>query len=128
MAKVIEYVELDIQYLLEDFSNFSCIRMGFPPEKNTTLKVLFLREPASHYVEVLVGKTYENARGQMLIINGTDDPEGLSMYKTVIKFDYHLLDSLKIDGISTIDQLMDNVPLFCLNSNLRQIFWEEFHH
>lgn len=128
MTEELEYVELDILYLLDDFSHFSHTRMGFRPEKNTTLKVLFLHKSTMDEVQVLVGRIDDNTQKQRLCIYDSEDSEGQSIFTSVINFDYRLIDSLKIEGITTIDQLMENVPVFCLNGIIRQIFWEEFHH
>ena len=60
-----------------------------------------------------------------MIIEGTDDPEGPSDYTTTIKFDIRLLDHLMIEGIDTIEDMMNNVPILCLNQKIKKILWEE---
>ena len=60
----------------------------------------------------------------ILICDGTDDPDGLSDYTAIIKFDNRLIQLLSIKTVETVDDLMDNVPVFCLNQKVKKILWE----
>ena len=84
---------MDMLYLLDDFMPFVRIRMNFRPEKNTILKTLFLRKPGANFIQILIGKLEGTTEEQKLILEGTDDPNGQSVYKSVIKFDERLLAS-----------------------------------
>ena len=69
------------------------------------------RHPKKQSIEVFIGwKDESNTR---LIVEGTDDPDGLSGYVHKIKFDNGLIEQFMIDEVITLDDLMDNVPIFC---------------
>ena len=100
--------------------------MFYKPEKETTLKVVFWRNPQRKIIQALIGfKTDPTSFDDRLIVEGTDDPDGPSDYIAMIKFDNKLLNHLMIDEIDTVEDLMDNVPIFCLNQKVKKILWEE---
>ena len=102
------------------------MRLLFKPKEETTLKVVFWRKPGKNYIQTHIGfKTDPTSFKDTLIVEGTDDPDGPSDYIATIKFDNKLLDHLMIDDIDSVEELMDNVPIFCLNQKVKKILWEE---
>ena len=98
----------------------------YKPEKETTLKVVFWRKPEKKVIQALIGfKTDPTSFKDELIVEGTDDPDSPSDYIAMVKFDNRLLDHLLIDDVDTVEELMENVPIFCLNQKVKKILWEE---
>ena len=58
MALKFQYVEIDVKYLMEEFSNFAQVRLEYKPKKETTLKVVFWRNPSKFQVQVIIGYKY----------------------------------------------------------------------
>ena len=75
MALTMEYVEINIKYQMEEFSAFAQVRLNYKPEKETTLKVIFWRNPDKKVIHVLTGfKKHSNSFSEELIVEGTNDP------------------------------------------------------
>ena len=92
------------------------------------MKALFLRDPAKPFVQVLLGLVdKDDPASTRLVLEGTDAPDRTSNFKAVLKFDARLIRAFRRDGVATVSELMDNVPLFCLNRGFRKICWEELH-
>lgn len=126
MALHLQYVEINVKYMLEEFSTFAQVRLMYKPEKETTLKVVFWRNPEKKVIQALIGfKTDPTSFKDELIVEGTDDPDSPSDYIAMVKFDNRLLDHLLIDDVDTVEELMENVPIFCLNQKVKKILWEE---
>ena len=84
-----------------------------------------MRKYDSEAVHVLVGPKSDNER---LVMEGTDDPDGISSYKTCITFDVRLITMMGVDKVDTVDDMINNVPLFMLSSQVfKKILWEELH-
>lgn len=64
-----------------------------------------------------------------LIVEGTDDPEGLSCYRTYLKLNAEFFAAKNLESLDlkTVREAMDNVPSLCENRSFKQIIWEEFH-
>ena len=63
-----------------------------------------------------------------MLFEGTDDPDGLSCYQVMIKFDERLIEQYNLNEVKTVESLMDNVPIFCGCHRFRKLMWEEFHN
>ena len=63
-----------------------------------------------------------------LVIEGTDDPDGIAPYTTLVTFDLRLITMMSVKKVDTIDDLINNVPLFIISSQaFKKILWEELH-
>ena len=61
-------------------------------------------------------------------MEGTDDPDGIAPYTTAVTFDLRLITMLGVKKVDTVDDLINNVPLFMLSSQVfKKILWEELH-
>lgn len=110
---------------MEDFSVFAQMRPNFRPEKDSALNVVFFKKPNKQSVKILVGVNDGSEESKKLISEGTDDPDSPSKYNFVINFDNRLIHMLNINGIDSLDMLMDNVPLFCICPKVKKIIWDE---
>lgn len=131
MALELQYVEINVPYRMDEFSNFAQIRLNYKPANDTTMKVIFWRNPQKqkkHLVQCLIGSKDENGGGSnKLIVEGTDDPEGKSDYIYIIEFGVQLIEAMMLDEVETVGDLMNNVPLFCQSQKFKKILWEEIH-
>ena len=66
------YVETSVRYELEEFSSYKQIKLNFRPEKDSTLKLLFLHTLGKRHVLMLVGlvESPEEEKPTTLVING----------------------------------------------------------
>ena len=77
-------------------------------------------------MQVIIGfKKDSNCVNEKLIVEDTEDPDGTSDYITMIKFDNRLMRFLMIEEVESVDDLMENVPIFCLDQKFKKLLWEE---
>ena len=128
-AENLEYVEVNLIYHIKEFSLYTFNRINYKPSKPTMIKAVFCtRAPSRNFIEVFVGSLQNEEDGKKLLIDGTDDPKGLSIFTLVIRFDNRLIEAMNFDKVKTIEEFMDNVPLCCLNIKLKKLLWEELHN
>ena len=61
-------------------------------------------------------------------MEGTDDPDGIAPYTAVVTFDLRLITMMSVKKVDTVDDMMNNVPLFLQSSQIiKKILWEELH-
>ena len=48
-----------------------------------------------------------------LILDGTEEPDALSVYTMQMKFGLEFITTMGVEGINTVIDAMNNVPLFC---------------
>ena len=87
------------------------MRLNFKPAEATSIKLLFLRKYGADVVHVLVGPKVP-AHLDKLVIEGTDDPDGIAPYTTAVTFDLRLITMMSVKKVDTVDDLINNVPLF----------------
>ena len=117
-------------YEMDEFSFYTFNRIDFRPNKPSKIRAVFCTiPPEKEFIEVCVGPiTLKNkAEAEKLLVEGTDDPKANSIYTCVIRFDERLIQTFDIDQVKTVEQFMDNVPICCLNKNVKKILWEELH-
>ena len=103
------------------------VRLHFVPPAGTSIKLLFLRKYGSDVVHVLVGPKVAPHLDK-LVMEGTDDPDGIAPYTTCVSFDLRLITMMSVKKVDTVDDLINNVPTFILNSQVfKKILWEELH-
>ena len=91
-AEQLEYIEMTLKYQLEEFSFYVADRIHFKPYKTTYLRAIFFTKPESlDYVEVFVGLVRDKEVANKLLYEGTDDPDGNSMFDLTIRFDERLI-------------------------------------
>ena len=116
-----------MDYLIEEFSQFCVVRLHFKPAEATSIKLLFLRKYGSDVVHVLIGPKVPSHLDK-LVMEGTDDPDGIAPYTTAVTFNLRLITMLGVKKVDTVDDLINNVPLFMLSSQVfKKILWEELH-
>ena len=42
----------------------------------------------------------------------------------MVRFDDNLIEYLMIEEVGSVEDLMDNIPIFCLNYKVKKILWE----
>ena len=76
---------------------------------------------------MLVGKKDENDQENRLIIEGTDKPNEQSIFTEMVRFNARLLQTLGVENIRTVEDVINQAPYLCQNMNFKKIIWEEFH-
>lgn len=107
------YVETSVRYELEEFSSYKQIKLNFRPEKDSTLKLLFLHTLGKKHVILLVGLVENPEEEKRLILDGTDEPDSLSVYTLEMKFGDDFVQTMEVDGISGVNDVINKVPFFC---------------
>ena len=60
LSKRLDYIEVNLKYVMEEFSFFSALRINHKPNKVTHLRVTFFKSCDDKYIEVYVGKLNNN--------------------------------------------------------------------
>jgi len=125
MAYKQHYIEINVKYSLEEFLPFARIRLKFKPEKASMVKVIFYHKPRNKFITCMLGLIDTDEQANELIIDGTDDPDGPSLYTTTLKFDTRLIKTLQDDKVNSIKTFMENVPYVCTLHSVKKLIWEE---
>lgn len=127
LSRKLEYIEVNIKYIMEEFSNFSAMRINFRPTKNTTVRAAFFLNYDRRSIEIYVGKIQTMAQQEQLLLDGTDDPKGDSNFELMIRFDERFIHFIEIQDIFSCDDMMKNVPICCQSIRLKKVIWEELY-
>ena len=60
-----------------------------------------------------------------MLLDGTDDPKGESNFELMLRFDERFVQALEIEGITSCDEMMKNIPICCQSIRLKKVVWEE---
>jgi len=109
----LEYIEVNLKFIMEEFSFFSALRINYKPHKVSQLRATFFSSPNNQFVEAYVGKIKSKEQANELLIDGTKMPEANSIYEICIRFDKRLIRAIEVEGVQTVADFMNNVPLCC---------------
>lgn len=56
LSRKLEYIEINVKYIMEEFSNFSAMRIKNRPTKNTQIRTAFFLNYDRKSIEVYIAK------------------------------------------------------------------------
>ena len=69
----------------------------------------------------------DDEASQRLVIEGTDKPDEISIFKEMVRFRTKLVQAVAIENINAVDDVLDNTPYFCQSPQVKKMLWDEFH-